>query len=323
MAGATKRKAVAESGSNCQTRRMRLRSTPARTRHGEKLQQTPNRPNSFFEHFPIDVRRLVYDHLDLPPFPEAKSSSGLYLSCRQAKLEMDQAEPSRLRDHLLRLRKIGQTAGANLQIPVELETGTLPINTKMDFKITVPDLQDDKLLFDHIRDVVLGLCFLRIGQLHIHFVDDIKARTPAGLKLLASIRARCNNAEAGMIIFTLFSPVSDLTDLTGRERPMRVENLFITWAQSDAGIVRAAEFLAGRKIEIKEGAARGLHAYRFAHEGDFAGARVVVVPRAAVCTVDALQTLCCPSRSRAWEAQYTEATMELSTLEIGEGHMIP
>lgn len=116
----------------------------------------------------------------------------------------------------------------------------------------------------------------------------------------------------------LLSPVSDLTDITGRDSPMRIDKLFVTWAQPEAGIARPAGLVVGRKLEIKVGAARKLEAYRFAHEDNLAGARVVMVPRGVVLTIDALRILCCTCRNGVWESQSTEATMDLSILEIGE-----
>jgi hypothetical protein len=94
-------------------KRMSLRPTPAHTEHNMKRQRTPNRkrPNAFFEHLPLDVRRIIYDYMILPPFEEAQECAGLYLSCRQAKTEIDQAAPARLRAHLLEFqRDLAQTS---------------------------------------------------------------------------------------------------------------------------------------------------------------------------------------------------------------------
>jgi hypothetical protein len=67
-----------------ESRRMRLRTTSARTKHQITRQRTHNRKrsNPFFEHLPLYVRRVIYDYMELPPFKTAKMCAGLYLSCR-------------------------------------------------------------------------------------------------------------------------------------------------------------------------------------------------------------------------------------------------
>jgi hypothetical protein len=121
---------------------MRLRVTPARTEHNIKRQRTPNRqrPKAFFEHLPLDVRRIIYDYMVLPPYKEAQECAGLYLSCRQTKNEMEQAAPARLRVHLLEFqRDLARTTKdlVKVQLPKRFDTGSIPINTALDVGITI------------------------------------------------------------------------------------------------------------------------------------------------------------------------------------------
>jgi hypothetical protein len=53
----------------------------------------------------LDVRRVIYDYMELPPFKTAKMCAGLYLSCRQAKKEMDRAASARVRSHLMKFQQ--------------------------------------------------------------------------------------------------------------------------------------------------------------------------------------------------------------------------
>jgi hypothetical protein len=68
-----------------ENRRMRLRTTSARTKHQIKRQRTPNRKrsNPFFEHLPLDVRCVIYDYMELPPFKQRCAQVSI---CRVARL---------------------------------------------------------------------------------------------------------------------------------------------------------------------------------------------------------------------------------------------
>lgn len=81
---------------------MRLHTTPAYAEHHPKTTPTSILSTPFFEHLTLNVRCVLYDFLVLPPFAEAKDCAGLYLSCRQAKEEMDRAPAVEIRSHLLK-----------------------------------------------------------------------------------------------------------------------------------------------------------------------------------------------------------------------------
>jgi len=135
------------------SKRMCLRTTPARTAHGLKRQRTTKRPNSFFDQLPFDVRHLVYGYLSLPPFADpirplytAKDSRGLYLLCRRAKAEMDDEAPARLRTHLFVMQRkyctgvaefSSFTKSVELVLPKALEDGALALNTALDIRAVI------------------------------------------------------------------------------------------------------------------------------------------------------------------------------------------
>ncbi|KAF2272647.1 uncharacterized protein EI97DRAFT_461749 [Westerdykella ornata] len=55
---------------------------------------------SFFDRLVYDVRVVIYEHMDLPPLGDGKDFSGLWLSCRQAKKELEAAAAKAARRYL-------------------------------------------------------------------------------------------------------------------------------------------------------------------------------------------------------------------------------
>ncbi|KAF1996923.1 hypothetical protein P154DRAFT_301302 [Amniculicola lignicola CBS 123094] len=55
------------------------------------LPYKPLRPNAFFTHLHPDIRNIIYSHMILYPFSGGYEYAGLYLSCHQAKAELDVA----------------------------------------------------------------------------------------------------------------------------------------------------------------------------------------------------------------------------------------
>jgi hypothetical protein len=160
---------------------MRLRTTSTRTKHQIKRQRTPNRKrsNPFFGHLPLDVRRVMYDYMELPPFKTAKICAGLYLSCRQSKEEMDRAASVRVRSHLLRFQQdITSNGLVTVRLPKELENGSVPVDTTMDIDITIRrtanDAREDEISFQsYIHDIRDGLYCVKLGRLRIHVIDGM------------------------------------------------------------------------------------------------------------------------------------------------------
>ncbi|KAF2649746.1 hypothetical protein K491DRAFT_733379 [Lophiostoma macrostomum CBS 122681] len=65
----------------------RLRATPKRNMALDHVKLVPLKEHSF-DHLNLDVRHLVYDYMTFRPFSDGKDSAGLYLSCRQARHEL-------------------------------------------------------------------------------------------------------------------------------------------------------------------------------------------------------------------------------------------
>ncbi|PSN75380.1 hypothetical protein BS50DRAFT_39013 [Corynespora cassiicola Philippines] len=80
----------------------------AREKCIRKLMETPKRENSFFAHLNEDVRKKIYGHFTLFPFKDCIETSGLFLSCRQEKLEIEQEA---VRTFWLYLREMEPTLG--------------------------------------------------------------------------------------------------------------------------------------------------------------------------------------------------------------------
>jgi hypothetical protein len=174
------------------SKRMCLRTTPARTAHGIKRQRTTKHPNSFFDQLPFDIRLLVCDHMDLPPFAKAKDSRGLYLSCWKAKAEMDDQAPARLRAYLLNLRHKYRTEVARLQgapgievelvLPKSLEDGPLPLDTALDISANIVFSSVNHTYSPIMARLAAGLHRINMEKLCVQVVARLDARRPQELQ---------------------------------------------------------------------------------------------------------------------------------------------
>lgn len=89
--------------------RKRLRNAATDLEEARALIETPRCANSFFIHLNGDVRNIIYDLLSLPPFGDGREWSGLFLSCHQAKAEMEEAAAYKLRATFSRFNRAFET----------------------------------------------------------------------------------------------------------------------------------------------------------------------------------------------------------------------
>lgn len=117
---------------------MHFHTTQAYAEHHLKTTPTSILTNPFFEHLILDVRRVLYDVLVLPPSAGAEDNAGLYLSCRQAKKEIDRAAAVGVRSHLLKMQReiATQSNGQTImRLPRTLEQHVLPPGTPIEIEI--------------------------------------------------------------------------------------------------------------------------------------------------------------------------------------------
>ncbi|KAH7396255.1 hypothetical protein BKA66DRAFT_566753 [Pyrenochaeta sp. MPI-SDFR-AT-0127] len=313
-----KRKNVEEK-TTFESRRMRLRTTPQRLEYGIKLQNTPRRPNAFFDHFPLDVRRLLYGHMTLRPFPRAKDYLGLYLSCRQAGMEMDQAAPSRLRAYLLNRRNKHSSEKIEIWLPNHLDYAPIPIDLMMDIRIKIKQSTFTAFPFEAIMRLATDLSVLRLNQVHIHILET--KWDQQNLEL----REMMNAANATLLISRLISPNEANTENIGRKHILRVKELIVSWQSGSEGVTDKIEWMDGWKYETASAKAHRPYGYRF--KQDNAGARVVVTPRPfqpeCRVTEQEMRTVVGHHLRSIFDVRVSRATMEFETLEIGDGEVIP
>ncbi|KAF2246105.1 hypothetical protein BU26DRAFT_553063 [Trematosphaeria pertusa] len=80
---------------------------------------TPPQEGPFFSHLNYDVRITTYEHIDdLPPFARQTEFAGFFLSCRQAKQELEEAATLRLTKYLNQFKaEFEQKTGFTVGIP--------------------------------------------------------------------------------------------------------------------------------------------------------------------------------------------------------------
>ena len=171
---------------------MCLRTTPARIAAGVRLQTTPTRPNSFFEHLCPDVRWMIYDIMEFFPMPERTDYNGFYLTCKQAKQELDEAAAVSLRLRLLNVRRHFRRYRVEVTYPPELDHPLLPIHTPVAVKITVRLASFDETdCLQNIAYLAFHLHVLRFKRLYLHFIDGSGAglmeRVQRGYHLTARV----------------------------------------------------------------------------------------------------------------------------------------
>ncbi|KAF1847897.1 uncharacterized protein K460DRAFT_414546 [Cucurbitaria berberidis CBS 394.84] len=305
-----------------ETRRMRLRKTQERDKYGAKLQRTPKRPNAFFDHLPLDVRHLIYDLIPLRPFREAKNYSGLYLSCRQAKKEMDNAAAPRLRTYLLEIQQKHSNDHVEISLPRELTTAAIPVDTMIDINIKIrlstPSIRPNKIVID----IALSLHMVKLNKVHIHMVE-----TPWNNPLWAPYKPK--ETLVGSIIERLLGPNALWVRLIGRSFPIRVKELIVSRERKCGGKEEPIQWMDGLKYEITaQSGFRVPYGYKFKQEDGNATAWVVVAPRPYL-PGDPVEMMNWDLfwldylDDRKFVDRLSKATMDFTTLEIGDGEEIP
>ena len=151
---------------------MCLRTTPARIAAGVRLQTTPTRPNSFFEHLCPDVRWMIYDIMEFFPMPEETDYNGFYMTCKQAKQELDESAAVFLRLRLLEVRRHFRRYRVEVAYPPELDDHPLPIHAPVVVKITARlDLSNHCDIVNNLFRLASRLHVLRFKRLYLHFID--------------------------------------------------------------------------------------------------------------------------------------------------------
>jgi hypothetical protein len=310
---------VAQSDTGFESRCMQLRLTAARVNQGVARQQTPLQPQSFFKRLPYDVRRVIYDYIDTPPLTVTSESFGLYLSCWQGKQEMDHAAATRLRKCLIDARMKSQERGVVLQLPEELNFAPLPFDRVMDINITIPSVKTNPPV-EQAVDTVDLLPQMKIGRLHIHFIDhmDRSAKHPH------SFWERRNRATSPKIIQWLLSGVRGCPRPRCPSPPFRAREWVITWIIQVNGSATPARWLDGHKFEITSATSSRPYSYIFQAEN--AGAHVLVIPDAmepaGMPILPELLALCRPQLALRNYLRQSRATMEFGTFEVRDGEPI-
>ena len=292
-----------------------------------KRQRTTTRQNPFFDQLNYDVRRIIYDHLTLPPFTGSKSCAGMYLSCRQFKHEMDQAASVQFRTHLLsHQRAIAKDSEGlvHVQIPKEVETQPIPTDTIMDISVTI-NAESHRVDLSRwvlqLRQMLLGL---NIGRLHIHII------IPFGgyyIDLYQGYMAMTIHATE--LLRQLLGPYHDNT------RFMRVRETMMTWKAAERATEKASQgtqpenealILEGHKIELVRNNPSRSYSYWFRHEAIDCGAWIIITPNPhkAGGTMSSNKELDFLTSYRSVEtssldSEFSKATIDFMTLEVGEG----
>jgi hypothetical protein len=341
-----KKRKHATDANTCESKRMNLRTTSSRTEHNIKRQHTPNRkrPNTFFKHLPYDVRRMIYDYMALPPFQKIRGessrlSSGLYLSCRQAKTEMDQAAPARERAHLLEFQQqlatnsiaTNSKGWVRMELPKELDTGSLPLNTVLDISFTYHRVYPDGHKLDHLAgrkdkyevlsymsQISEALARLKLGRLHLHFTEDFWR----WLNLVR--RGYLNNDSASWAMRKL------LYDDFTRTNRLQGEQIIISWTIGNDSTNKSMQVMEGWKFEAVGNTSHRPYGYEFRDNVAGTEAKVFITPKpfepGGTATSDHMSELI-GDFYRMPEAglQISRATMQMegANIEIGDGETIP
>ncbi|RMZ68109.1 hypothetical protein GMOD_00004295 [Pyrenophora seminiperda CCB06] len=278
-----------------------------------KRQRTTTRKNAFFTQLNYDVRRNIYDHLTLPPFAEAKSCEGLYLSCQQFKHEMDHAATVQLRAHLLSYKqKIAKETGGlvQIQLPSELESRPVPIDTIMNTNITINVEIDPVSLYPLIRNIRKMFSGCNMGLLHIHFIIPGEGYYV--------------NADTGHMFMTEISTetLRILLCPVGKQSGLRVHRAMVTWDSAElASQQNEALALQGHKFETTNTSSSTACGYWFRHNTIDCGACVIIKKDAFKAKSISSEEL----RLLTWHGsdindlsglEISHATMNFTTLEV-------
>ncbi|KAI2474628.1 hypothetical protein Ptr902_11907 [Pyrenophora tritici-repentis] len=311
------------------------------TRHAEEMRarkrmRTTTRQNPFFEQLNYDVRRCIFDYLTLPPFPGAKSCTGMYLSCRQFKNEMDQAASVQLRNHLLNYQKqIAKESDGQVQVqlPQEIEIRPVPTDSVMDISVTM-NAGSHKLEVSRFILALHEMLFgLNINVLHIHidlpFIDlNYYTNHP-------HLRLDWTSVVSELLHQLLRSPRNDkpITHSIRKDKPiMRVRETIITWRAPETATGQAPEantspkalMVMGQKLQIANATPGTPYSYFFCHKAINCGAWIIAIPNLfeqgrAMSSLEFDMLTACDSHGHQHSLEFSKTTINSTTLQISDG----
>jgi hypothetical protein len=166
---------------------------------GEALAQFPMRERSFFTHLNRDVHEVMYGYMSFAPFSDGRNWSGIFLSCYQAKAELEELHQHHLRSCLRHVK-----SSTVPTIEQWREPATWLYNS-VSLKVGVSS--------DLSLDAVEGFAQVDLQKLHIHFDRPERPVAPTALDTT----------------FDFLSVVKSLDESNMRLLLYYFENLVLSW----------------------------------------------------------------------------------------------